>query len=159
MSSEYTRGFVIKFLPAQFSWIYVAFEEFLNRNVIHWNIFHFIVYLKVAVKNSLIIWMQFDTGYEFACVQTSPIRRRLHAGKLRVTEATNGVIFQIINSCWFDGNSWPPGISIFFALDGKFPGVGTKKRANAPSSVNTATFFIDHLMFFIDHLMCDVLVY
>ena len=49
---------------------------------------------------------------------------------------------------------WPPGISIFFALDGKFPGVGTlelsnppgwwrKKRANAPSSVNTATFFID----------------
>ena len=48
----------------------------------------------------------------------------------------------------------PPGISIFFALDGKFPGVGTlelsnspgwgrKKRANAPSSVNTATFLID----------------
>ena len=48
----------------------------------------------------------------------------------------------------------PPGISIFFASDGKFPGVGTlelsnspgwsrKKRANAPSSVNTATFFID----------------
>ena len=42
----------------------------------------------------------------------------------------------------------------FFALDGKFPGVGTlelsnppgwgrKKRANAPSSVNSATFFID----------------
>ena len=49
--------------------------------------------------------MQFDTGYEFACVQTSPIRRRLHAGKVRVTEATNGVIFQIINSRWFDGNS------------------------------------------------------
>ena len=50
---------------------------------------------------------------------------------------------------------WIPGISIFFASDGKFPGVGTlelsnplgwgrKKRANAPSSVNTATFFIDH---------------
>ena len=49
---------------------------------------------------------------------------------------------------------WPPGINIFFALDGKFPGVGTlqlsnppgwgrKKRANAPSSVNTATFFIN----------------
>ena len=49
----------------------------------------------------------------------------------------------------------PPDISIFFfALDGKFPGVGTlelsnppgwgrKKRANAPSSINTATFFID----------------
>ena len=42
----------------------------------------------------------------------------------------------------------------FFAFDGKFPGVGTfelsnppgwerKKRANAPSSVNAATFFID----------------
>ena len=52
----------------------------------------------------------------------------------------------------------PPGltpvISIFFASDGKLPGVGTlelsnppdwgqKQRANAPSSVNTATFFID----------------
>ena len=46
---------------------------------------------------------------------------------------------------------WLPGISIF-ALDGKFLGVrplelpnptgrGRKKRANAPSSVNTATFF------------------
>ena len=43
---------------------------------------------------------------------------------------------------------------IFFALDGKFLGVGTlelsnppgwgrKKKANDPSSVNTATFFID----------------
>ena len=42
----------------------------------------------------------------------------------------------------------------FFALAGKFPGVGTlevsnppgwerKKRANSPSSVDTATFFID----------------
>ena len=50
--------------------------------------------------------------------------------------------------------TWVPGISIFFALDGKFPGVetlelsnppgrGRKKRENAPSSVNTATFFID----------------
>ena len=50
--------------------------------------------------------------------------------------------------------TWVPGISIFFALDAKFPGVetlevsnstgrGRKKRANAPSSVNTATFFID----------------
>ena len=49
----------------------------------------------------------------------------------------------------------PQGISTFFALDGNFPGVGTlelsispgwgrKKRANTPSSVNTATFFIDH---------------
>ena len=42
----------------------------------------------------------------------------------------------------------------FFALDGKFPGMGTldlsnpqgwgrKKRADVPSSVNTATFSID----------------
>ena len=49
---------------------------------------------------------------------------------------------------------WPPGISFFFALGGKLTGVGTlelsnspdggqKKRANAPSSFNTATFFID----------------
>ena len=37
----------------------------------------------------------------------------------------------------------PPGVGIFFALDGKFPGVGTLELANAPSSVNTATFFID----------------
>ena len=47
----------------------------------------------------------------------------------------------------------PRALAFFFALDGKFPGVGTlelsnppgwgrKKRANAPSSVNTATFFI-----------------
>ena len=45
-------------------------------------------------------------------------------------------------------------LAFFFALDSKFPGVGTlelsnppgwgrKKRANAPSSVNTAKFFID----------------
>ena len=48
----------------------------------------------------------------------------------------------------------PPGISIFFALDGKISGLGTlelsnppgwgrKKMLNAPSSVNSATFFID----------------
>ena len=48
----------------------------------------------------------------------------------------------------------PRALALFFALDGKFPGVGTlelsnplgwgpKKTANAPSSVNTATFFID----------------
>ena len=48
-----------------------------------------------------------------------------------------------------------PGHKHFLALDGQFPGVGTlelsnppgwgrKKSANAPSSVNTATFFIDH---------------
>ena len=27
---------------------------------------------------------------------------------------------------------WPPGISIFFALDGKFPGVGTLELSNPP---------------------------
>ena len=47
-----------------------------------------------------------------------------------------------------------PGLAHLFALDGKCPGMGTfelsispgwgqKKRANAPSSVYTATFFID----------------
>ena len=47
-----------------------------------------------------------------------------------------------------------PAHQHFFALDGKFPGMGTielsnpprwgrKKWAKAPSSVNTATFFID----------------
>ena len=46
---------------------------------------------------------------------------------------------------------------MFLALDGKLPGMGTlelsnppgwgrKKRANAPSSVNTATFFIDRIV-------------
>ena len=51
-------------------------------------------------------------------------------------------------------SGWLPGIGIFYALDSNFLGVGTleltnppgwgrKKRANAPSSVNTATFFID----------------
>ena len=45
-------------------------------------------------------------------------------------------------------------LAFFFTLDGKFPEVGTlelsnplgwgqKKRANAPSSINSATFFID----------------
>ena len=49
----------------------------------------------------------------------------------------------------------PRELAFFFALDGKFPVVGTlelanppgwgrKKRANAPSSVNSATFFIDY---------------
>ena len=48
----------------------------------------------------------------------------------------------------------PRALAFFFALDGKFLGVGTlelpnplgwgrKKKANAPSFVNTATFFID----------------
>ena len=48
----------------------------------------------------------------------------------------------------------PRELAFFFALDGKFQGVGTlelanlpgwgrKQRANAPSSVNSATFFID----------------
>ena len=90
MSSQYTREFVMKFLPAQF----LEFEECLNRNFIHWNIFHLIVYLKVAVKNSPIIWMQFDIGE-------------------KVTEAINGFTFQIMTNnqfmngilTWFDGNS------------------------------------------------------
>ena len=154
MSSEYTRGFVIKFLPAQFSWIYVAFEEFLNRNFIHWNILHFIVYLKVAVKNSLIIWMQFDTGYEFACVQTSPIRKyvkilwnmvlqpnffSLLSAQNEVNELlpVNSLLFvavmhQSIPPAPRPPPGWPPGISIFFALDGKFPGVGALELSNPP---------------------------
>ena len=48
----------------------------------------------------------------------------------------------------------PRELAFFLALDGKFQGVGTlelanlpgwgrKQRANAPSSVNSATFFID----------------
>ena len=48
----------------------------------------------------------------------------------------------------------PWALAFFFTFDGKFPGVGTlelsnppgwgrKKTANAPSYVNTATFFID----------------
>ena len=47
--------------------------------------------------------------------------------------------------------AYPRALAFFFCLDGKFPGVGTlelsrrgrKRRANAPSFVNTATFFID----------------
>ena len=38
----------------------------------------------------------------------------------------------------------PQALAFFFALDGKSPGWGEKKRANAPSSVNIATFFIDY---------------
>ena len=48
----------------------------------------------------------------------------------------------------------PRASAFFFALDGKFPWVGTlelsnlpgrgqKKRANAPYSINAATFFVD----------------
>ena len=90
MSSEYTREFVIKFLPAQFSWIYVEFEECLNRNFIHWNIFHLIVYLKVAVKNSPIIWMQFDTGYKL---------QRRQTGSLSNNQFMIGIL------TWFDASS------------------------------------------------------
>ena len=54
-----------------------------------------------------------------------------------------------------DPRADPRALAFFFALDGKFPGMGNlelsnlpgwgrKKRANAPSSVNAATFFIDH---------------
>ena len=49
---------------------------------------------------------------------------------------------------------WPTGISTFFALDGKFPGVGTLELSNPPGwgrkrgqmprhSFNTATFLTD----------------
>ena len=37
----------------------------------------------------------------------------------------------------------PRALAFFFVLDGKFPGMGTQKGANAPSSVSTATFLID----------------
>ena len=85
---------------------FLALEECLNRNFIHWNMFHPFVYKKVAVKNSPIIWMQFHTGYKFirkrqtdslfkssihedrdykntARVHTSNIR--VHTGNIRVT--------------------------------------------------------------------------
>ena len=52
----------MKFLPAEISLIW---RISLKRNFIHWNIFHLIIYLKIVVKNSPIIWMQFDTEYKF----------------------------------------------------------------------------------------------
>ena len=52
---------------------FLEFEECLNRNFIHWNIFHLIIYLKVAVKNSPTIWMQFDTGYMLERLQTGSL--------------------------------------------------------------------------------------
>ena len=54
----------------------LSFLEFtlnLNRNFIHWNIFHLMVYLKVAVKNSPISWMQFDTSYKLQRRQTGSL--------------------------------------------------------------------------------------
>ena len=52
----------MKFLPAEISLIW---RISLQRNFIHWNIFHLIIYLKIEVKISPIIWMQFDTEYKF----------------------------------------------------------------------------------------------
>ena len=70
--------------------------------------------------------------------------------------------FASVNSTCAQPPPPPPGLTpgelaFFFALDGKFPGVGIlelanppgqgrKKRANAPSSVNSATFFIDRTL-------------
>ena len=65
----------------------------------------------------------------------------------------------------------PPGISVFLALDGKFPGVGTleqsnppgwgrKKRANAPSSSSGLQHFsliAQSSSTILSTLMCDVL--
>ena len=70
------------------------------------------------------------------------------------TEEKVCVIASVNSSCAQPPGLTPPGISIFFVLDGKFPEVGTlklsnppgwgrKKRANAPSPINTVTFFID----------------
>ena len=77
-------------------------------------------------------------------------KKRLHVHKF---------CFAALSISQFHLRSGPPRadpreLAFFFALDGKFPGVGTlelasppgwgrKKRANAPSSVNSATFFID----------------
>ena len=52
---------------------FLEFEDCLNRNFIHWNIFHLIVYLKVAVKNSAIIWMQFDASDKWQKRQTGSL--------------------------------------------------------------------------------------
>ena len=49
-SSEYAGKLVMKFLPAQHSW---KCEECLNRNFLHWNIFHLIVYLIKSCSQSL----------------------------------------------------------------------------------------------------------
>ena len=71
----YTRKFIIKFLQAQFS---CQFEKCLNRNFIHWSIFH--------------LQSKFHRSFEFNLIP------------LQVTEATNGFTLQIINS-WME--SWP----------------------------------------------------
>jgi len=48
-------------------------KNVLNRNLIHWNIFHLIVYLKGAIKKSPIIWMQFVTRYKLQKRQTDSL--------------------------------------------------------------------------------------
>ena len=52
MSSEFTRKAVMKFLPAQFSWIWC---KCLLRNLIHSKIFNLTKYREVLVKYSLLI--------------------------------------------------------------------------------------------------------
>ena len=69
----------------------------------------------------------------------------------RQGKAPTGLIFDPNRLLPHPPSPPPPGLT---PLDGKFPWVGTpelsnspgwgrKKRANAPSFVNTATFFID----------------
>ena len=55
----------------------------------------------------------------------------------------SSIIHQSIPAAPASPLGWPPGISVFFALDGKFPGVGTLELTNPPGWVDTATFFID----------------
>ena len=52
MSHEFTREAVMKFLPAQFSWIWC---KCLLRNLIHSQIFNLTKYREVLVKYSLLI--------------------------------------------------------------------------------------------------------
>ena len=52
MSPEFTREAVMKFLPAQFSWIWC---KCLLRNLIHSKIFNLTKYREVLVKYSLLI--------------------------------------------------------------------------------------------------------
>ena len=79
MSGEFTREAVMKFLPAQFSWIWC---KCLLRNLIHSKIFNLTKYSEVLVKYSQLIthaemplWIWHQLG-----------------------EQRNGFIFQIINS-------------------------------------------------------------
>ena len=109
------------------------------------------------------IWPVTGQGVKNAKWPAVPYSRRISQNLANLNYHTSIKTSQAILKCLMHQSippaprpppGWPPGISIFFALDGKFPGVGTlelsnspgwgrKKRANALSSVNTATFFID----------------